>query len=143
MAQRTDPRVAVLSIHPEYAHGILAGTKRVEFRRRAFGQPVTHVVVYATAPESRVLGYFAVDGVDVASPRELWRRHGGHGLISKEKFVEYFAGRTAGYAIRVGDVVRLETPQKLRVATGHETPPQSFAYVPPKKAQRLLAASSS
>jgi predicted transcriptional regulator len=140
MAQQTDPRVAVLSIHPEYAHGILAGTKRVEFRRRAFGQPVTHVVVYATAPESSVLGYFTVAGVDIASPRELWKRHGGHGLISKEKFLNYFAGRAAGYAIRVGDVVRLANPQRLRAATGHETPPQSFAYVSPRKAQRLLAA---
>jgi predicted transcriptional regulator len=140
MAQSTDPRVALLSIHPEFARGIFDGTKRVEFRRRSFAKPVTHIIVYSTAPDSRVLGYFAVDGVEAASPATLWRRHGKVGLISREKFSLYFAGVDKGYAIRVGEVVTFDAPRALHEATGHGTPPQSFAYVDSGKARRLISA---
>ena len=40
-----------MSIHPVYANAILTGDKKVEFRKRRLAADVTHVLVYATAPE--------------------------------------------------------------------------------------------
>ena len=47
---------AILSIHPEYAYKILSGEKTHELRKVLFKKPVTHVLVYATAPISKVIG---------------------------------------------------------------------------------------
>ncbi len=62
MASAAIGRVALFSIHPQYAEAILAGTKSVEFRRTPLADDVTHVVVYATAPTKMVVGIFEVDG---------------------------------------------------------------------------------
>jgi predicted transcriptional regulator len=52
-----------MSIHPQYADAILRGDKTVEFRKRGFSHPVSHVLIYATAPRKLVLGYFVVDAM--------------------------------------------------------------------------------
>lgn len=138
MAGTENPRVALLSIHPEFAAGILTGQKLVEFRRRGFGSPLSHVVVYATAPERRVVGYFTVLGIEAAPPEKLWHRFGGVGLITKKRFVQYFSGLEIGYAIVIGTVVKFSKPRRLQELNGHGLPPQSFSYLEPKKARRIL-----
>ena len=72
MAADTVGRVALMSIHPEYANAILAGRKTVEFRKRPIGDDVTHVIVYATAPTGAVVGAFTVTGQDTTSLTRLW-----------------------------------------------------------------------
>ena len=77
MARTAHPQVALLSIHPVYAQGIIDGRKTVEFRRRAFGKSVTHVVVYATAPVRKVVGAFTARGgmhstITARSPRKAF-----------------------------------------------------------------------
>ena len=62
MAQAAPGRVALMSIHPRYAHAILEGRKTVEFRKRPLAEDVTHVVIYSTVPDRAVIGYFTVDG---------------------------------------------------------------------------------
>jgi hypothetical protein len=57
------PTHALLSIRPPYASAIFGGTKRFEFRRMIFREPVKSVVVYVTTPVCRVWGEFDVDQV--------------------------------------------------------------------------------
>jgi predicted transcriptional regulator len=66
------PEVALLSIRPEYAEAILNGTKRVEFRRTRFSRDVSFIVIYATQPVGKVVGWFEVDGIETSTPGE-WR----------------------------------------------------------------------
>jgi predicted transcriptional regulator len=129
LAGTENTRVALLSIHPRYAHGIIEKRKTVEFRRRVFGDHVTHVVVYATAPVRKVLGLFTIASLDQGSPSQLWRRHGGGGLIEREPFFEYFRDAKSGVAIVVGDVQALADPIPLRKLIGRSVGPQSFQYV--------------
>lgn len=129
MAGTENARVALLSIHPAYARGIIEKKKTVEFRRRAFRDDVTHVVVYATAPVRKVLGLFAVAHLEEASPSQLWKRHGANGLIERQPFFEYFKNAKSGVAIVVGEVHVLATPVPLRRLTGRSAGPQSFQYV--------------
>jgi predicted transcriptional regulator len=131
MASQADRKIALLSIHPQYAEEILHGRKTVEFRKWVLNSAVTHVVVYVTAPISRIVGYFRVDYVDVSSPRELWHRYGDVGGISEKAFYTYFRGRATGAAIRIRSVSQLENPAPLEVA-GLRAAPQGVAYLGPQ-----------
>lgn len=68
----------LVSVWPEYAEAIAAGTKQVEFRRTRITSPVSHMAFYATAPEKRlacVCDAFGLNGT-------IWRLSGRGGGIS-------------------------------------------------------------
>lgn len=132
------PQVAILSIHPKFAEAILNGTKLVEFRRRAFGRHVDVVVIYATKPIGKVVGWFEVESIEHSHPEQLWARFEDCGGIGREAFKEYYRNRSEGIAIRIRTVSRLIKAQELSRATELEAPPQSFAYLRSRTAMRLL-----
>jgi predicted transcriptional regulator len=127
-----------MSIHPQYANGILAGTKRVEFRKRPIADDVTHVIVYATAPVSAVVGAFTVKAQHTQNPRTLWRHVRDVAGIAWADFIAYYADRTAGTGIAVGQVLQAPQPMCLRTQLGIDRPPQSFQYVSAETAQAAL-----
>lgn len=129
MANRADRAAALMSIHPRYAEKILDGSKQVEFRRSGFATVPSVIVVYATAPVSKVIGLFEVDGVDEASPSELWERYRLVGGISENGYKNYYRGAKRGIAIRVGRVHSLKEPLELSEFIGNGQPPQSFRYL--------------
>lgn len=116
----------------------MSGTKRVEFRKRAFGRNVSHVVVYASSPVKRVLGYFEVGQIDSASPRELWRRYAAVGGISKGDYEAYFGDSAEGVAIGVRRVHVLAHPLPIGDVLPSGRAPQSYAYLPAATLSRLL-----
>lgn len=122
------PVVALLSIKPIYANAILDGRKKVEFRKRPFKRPVSHVVIYATTPVQRIVGWFQTKRLDQMSPSALWKRFAPVGAISKEAFNTYYDGSESGVAIHVDKPRRLATPIAIgRIKVG--TAPQSYAYL--------------
>lgn len=131
-------RVAVMSIHPQYAKQILDGTKQVEFRKRPLADDITHVVVYATAPISAVVGAFAVSGQVTLNPRTLWRRFRSVGGIAWRDFIAYYDGRCAGTGIEIGQVMKTEAPLNLFNHLGISHPPQSFQYLSVEAAKPVL-----
>lgn len=128
MVVSTNGRVALLSIHPRFADAILGGQKQVEFRRRA-PRSFTHVIVYATAPVRRIVGWFRVGGIEAETPSILWERFGEIGGIDADEFARYFDACEVGSAIRVAEVSRLERPLMIDAIGAGVTPPQSFRYV--------------
>lgn len=122
-------RVALMSIHPRYAEALLAGTKRVELRKRPLAPDVHAVVVYATAPVGRVVGSFTVVGQDIDTPAQIWDRHAQHAGIDKAGYDAYFAGSPRAVAIGAARPVRAATPLPLAELPGCTRPPQSFAYL--------------
>lgn len=139
MAAPAVGRVVLMSIHPEYAEAILAGTKKVEFRKRPVADDVTHVIVYATAPVSAVVGAFAVEDQATAAPASLWRRFAKVGGISRHRYFVYFADHSHGVGIQVGEVLAPSKPLSLTEDLGVERPPQSFQYLDFDTAQPALA----
>ncbi|HET8796659.1 MAG TPA: ASCH domain-containing protein, partial [Thermoanaerobaculia bacterium] len=113
MAVPEDGGVALLPIKPEFAGAILAGTKRVEFRKAPFRRKVTHVVIYASTPVQRVVGWFRVGDVDSGTPSELWSRHASHGGIAADAYDAYYGDRESAVAIGVAEVTVLCTPLPL------------------------------
>ena len=129
-----------MAIHPRYAERILSGDKRVEFRKVSFANAISHVVMYATDPIRRVVGFFKVLGIEQASPHELWRRHQRHSGIEKNLFFAYYSKRDTGVAIRVGEVVGLKSPKTLAALGDDGVPPQSFRYLPSDVVDELTRA---
>lgn len=118
-----------MSIHPEYAEAILAGRKKVEFRKRPLASDVDVVVVYATQPVGAVVGTFTLDGADIDTPAGLWSRHGHHGGIDRPAYDAYFQDRSSAVALRVAHARRLCEPVPL-ATVGASAAPQSFQYLP-------------
>lgn len=128
MVTKTAQRVVLMSIHPRYAHAILDGRKTIEFRKRPLASDVSHVVVYSTVPDQKILGYFEIDKQVELSPSALWERYGNQGIIEKDRFFSYYEGRATGVGILVKRVFRCEQSRSLS-DIGVATPPQSFQYL--------------
>lgn len=128
-----------MSIHPRYADEIMSGTKRVEFRKRPVGDDVTHVMIYATAPVSAVIGAFSVAGQETMEPESLWSRFHTVAGITKRRFFDYFSGRAIGTGIMVNEVFRPDAPLSLSHDLGVTRPPQSYQYLPVDAAREALS----
>jgi predicted transcriptional regulator len=123
-------RVALMSIKPQYAEAIFAGSKGVEFRKRRLARDISQVVVYATLPVGRILGAFSVLTCDVASPSALWQRHHHHAGIQRAAYREYFRGREIAIGIVIERAIALDAPLPLAEVWPSARPPQSFQYLP-------------
>jgi predicted transcriptional regulator len=123
----------LLSIHPRFADGILAGVKRVELRRR-LPRVGAHdsVVIYATAPTMAVVGFFTVESVLRLPLGPLWHRVRDIAGLRRAEYLDYFDGVTEGVGIFVGDVTRFNQPiplAELRALWQGFHPPQGFRYL--------------
>lgn len=123
-------RAVLLSIKPRFADQILAGTKRVEFRRSWAKEPVGLIVIYASSPVQRIVGMVEVQAVVAASPTKLWKacETRGPGLPRKE-FMDYFAGKADGNGILLGKVTAPPRPIAPRSVLRDFRAPQSFRYL--------------
>lgn len=119
----------VLSIKPQFAQQIFEGTKRFEFRRLVFkNKEVSKIVVYASAPISKVIGEFEVGNIIQKELEELWEETKDFSGITKDYFDQYFTGKEEGFAIAVKNPNLYKKPQNLKEKFGM-VPPQSFAYM--------------
>jgi predicted transcriptional regulator len=84
-----------------------------------------------------IIGWFEVDAVERDRPSRLWKKHGPATGVSASEFRTYFDGADEGTAISVRRVVALRKPVELS-ALWSSAPPQSFGYLDPALARRLL-----
>lgn len=122
----------ILSIKPDFAEKIFDGSKRFEFRRRLYkNQKVKTVIVYASAPISKVIGEFEIEEVIHDELDSLWQTTCEHSGISLDYYLNYFKGTVMGFAIVVKKAELYEEPVCIKETFGIK-PPQSFAYVQQK-----------
>jgi predicted transcriptional regulator len=129
MAKATHRNVIMISIHPEFAHAIFRGDKKVEFRKLNIPKHIEHVVLYVTAPEGKIAGYFSVKGVIEEKPSELWEKFRDVSGTTKDFFFKYYGNQVAGLGLLVDEVEVLQNPIALDKIAGGGRPPQSFRYV--------------
>lgn len=137
-SQPLDGRPILLSVQPRFASQFLAGTKRIEFRRRWAAERVRMFALYSTAPVQRIIGIAAVAKVIEAAPSKLWHysTEFGGGLTRRE-LMKYFEGRPKGFAILVENFEHLRTPlDPLRLFNDFRAP-QSFRYLTPSEFKTL------
>lgn len=127
----------IMSIKPEFAAKIFDGTKKYEFRRSIFkNQSINSVVVYASAPESKIIGEFEIDKILFQDISSLWAKTSKYSGITKEYYTNYFHGKLNGYAIKIKNPKRYKKKLCIHNEFGLK-PPQSFAYVNEDYSQEL------
>jgi predicted transcriptional regulator len=133
-------RALLLSIKPRFADAIFAKTKRVELRRvKPKVGPGDLVLVYVSAPRSRLEGAFEVERVFAEPPSKLWPDVEKQAGVTKAEFDAYFSGRETAYGIVIRRVwalrpVSLATMRKVQIR-----PPQSYQYLEAIETARLVA----
>lgn len=120
---------AVLSIKPRYVEQILAGTKKVEFRKAAFKRQVSNVYIYSSAPQMRIVGYFTIKEIVSDKPTALWDKFNQVGGIDKLSFFSYYQSSVEGYTLCIDKVVTFANPIDPVAAIPGFVPPQSFRYL--------------
>ena len=119
----------LLSIKPKYANLIFDGIKKFEFRKKIpKNRSIKSVVVYASAPISKVIGEFEIDEFITKDLETLWQETHQFSGISKEFFMEYFKNQKEGNAIKIKSFTRYKDP--INLMEGFNTvPPQSYKYL--------------
>lgn len=118
----------LMSINPEYVDKILAGTKKYEFRKTKCKRNVSEIIIYSTAPVSRVVGKVKVKNVIEENLDMLWYITKDFSGIEYEFFKKYYDGKEKGAAYQLGEVTIFKQPKKLDYY-GVKVAPQSFVYI--------------
>jgi len=123
----------ILSIKPEFAEKIFNGSKKYEFRRSIFKDPtVKKIIVYASAPISKIVGEFEIDKILRSELNTLWSKTKEHSGISEEYYLKYFEGKKEGYALKIKNTHKYVDYFSIKDDFGL-FPPQSFAYLKESK----------
>lgn len=135
---RLGGRAILLSIKPKYAELILAGSKRVEFRRSWAAQDVRLIVLYSSSPIQKIVGIVEVEDVTIASATSLWticvERGGG---LTRDELRTYFAGKSRGVGVLLGKVFKLSKHVEPSEVISNFVPPQSFRYLDASEYMKL------
>ena len=120
----------ILSIRPTFCKMIFSGQKKYEYRKRVFTRSdVDKVYIYATKPICRIVGCFRVEEVIENKKSYMWEKTHKDGGINKEYFDAYFKNSDTAYAIKIGQVVKLDNPIDPKEVIKDFHAPQNFMYV--------------
>ena len=118
----------ILSIKPKYANAILAGEKKVEFRKLTFKKEIEKVYIYSSSPEQRIIGYFTIKNIIADTPENLWQKFKRVGSITEFDFFQYFENKKLGYSIGIKDYRRFKESIDPKTIFKNFVAPQSFMY---------------
>ncbi|TQL17337.1 transcriptional regulator [Zymomonas mobilis] len=136
-----DRNEAVISLWPEFAEAIVAGTKTVEFRRRI---PIpalsARIWIYATRPIKSVIGFTYLEAIDTGNVDQLWQKYGKEAFLSEKQYRDYFEGTDKAIAFLLRDHQKIEPIglEQMAVVRPHFLPPQSLTWLRKEETQRLV-----
>jgi len=119
----------ILSIKPKHAEAILSGEKKCEFRKPSFPNGIKTAIIYETAPVKKIVGWFSITKQETGTPSEIWRRHSKIGGITRWDFFNYYNGSKKAVCLKIGRVVKLDSPIDPFSIIDDFVIPQSFRYV--------------
>mgnify|MGYP003512818752 CR=1 FL=1 len=118
----------LLSINPEHVKNILTRKKQYEFRKIRCKKDIDKIVIYATAPISKIVG--EVDVIDIVEdyPEKVWEITECLSGITKDFFEQYYKNSDKAVDYKLGDVTKYKQPKYLK-DFGINFAPQSFIYL--------------
>lgn len=122
----------ILSIKPIYAQAIIAGTKKVEFRKKIFKREVEKIFIYSSMPKKMIVGYFTISEIIEDTPTNLWKKFNKVGGISEKDFFEYYKNVEKGFSIKIDKVVKFEEEIEPSEFIEEFCAPQSYIYIEEK-----------
>ena len=130
--------IALFSIKPAFAEGILARLKTHEFRRILPQASIDYILIYATAPVQTLVGYVKVGKIVKDIPANLWEAYQEKSGLSKKDFTNYFAGTKIGHAIEISQSTRFKNKVDPKKIWKKFHPPQSFMYISKEDLDRII-----
>ena len=121
-------RKIMLAIKPEYVEEIFDGLKRYEYRRKCPNHPISQIVIYETAPMSKVVGTVDVDQMLGTAPHVLYDMTKKFSGIPEDDYNDYFKGTNVGYAYSLNHPVIFSRPASIE-EYGLKGVPQSYVYL--------------
>lgn len=118
----------LLSIKPEYIEKIASGEKKYEFRKVEFRQDFKEILVYATAPISKVVGTITPQKIIVQDPKELWKEVENYSGVTKEFYDKYYSNKDHAVAIKIAKYKQFSEYRELNFYDV-KAAPQSFVYI--------------
>ena len=91
----------IISIKPFYAEKILSWEKLYELRKVFTKEKISKVIIYESAPVSRVVGEFEIEKILHEPIKELWNHTKDFSCVNKEFFYGYFKWKELWYAIKI------------------------------------------
>ncbi|WP_268624270.1 ASCH domain-containing protein [Paenibacillus alvei] len=120
----------LISIKPEYASQIFTGVKKYEYRKTIFKRDnVESLLVYATNPVKKIIGEIFIEEILEDSPNNIWEATKEYSGVSYNFFMQYYANKSKGYAIKIKKAVLFERPIGLSDLERPIKAPQSFCYI--------------
>lgn len=130
--------IALYSIKPIYSEQILNGSKIYELRKRIPINDLDYILIYASSPISKIVGYAEVRKIHKYSISETWKRFSKFSGIQKKDYLKYYDGCTHAYAIELGKVNKFLRPFDIDTLSPDCVPPQSFSYVNESDFKRVI-----
>lgn len=129
----------ILSIKPIYAQAIMAGTKKVEFRKKIFKRPIDKVFVYSSSPEKKIIGFFTIAEITEDKPINLWDEFHKVGGIIKKDFFEYYKHSEIGFSIKIKNYEKFDKGVDPADFFEKFCAPQSYIYLEEKVANNIVS----
>jgi len=121
----------LISIKAEHAKKVLSGKKKVEIRRR-FSKKWTgyKVSIYASRPESSLVGEALISRVVVDKPENVWERFHDQIGCTKEEFDKYTGSKNEIYAVVLENAIPYQKSISVREVSSLTNkklrPPQNY-----------------
>jgi predicted transcriptional regulator len=130
--------LVILSIKPKYAEALLSGKKTCEFRKNSFSNGIKTVIIYESAPVSKIVGWFTIKKQFIGKPSYIWRMHSKKGGISKKEFDDYYNGSTTAVCLEIDKIKRIKPPIDPFELSEEFIAPQSYRYANDKDLSFLI-----
>lgn len=118
----------LISIKPEFVNLIMDGRKKFEFRKVTAQKKPDKMLIYSTAPVSKIIGEADIADVIADEVDKLWNLTKDFAGITKDFFDEYYESHEVGIAYRLTNVQKFPEPRLLK-DYGIKNAPQSFVYI--------------
>ncbi len=129
--------IALYPIKPVYTEKILSGEKTYELRKRLPNPKTKYVVIYATYPTGKVVGYGEVKKFHKNTVEEIWELVSSNAGIDKDSYKKYFGDATQACAIEFSRIFKFVRPFSIKEIEGDLSVPQSFCYIGTHNFNRL------
>lgn len=137
----------LISLENRHAANILAGTKRIELRRRRMHVNEGDLVwLYVKKPVAAVVGCAVVGQCTTDKPAALWKQYGSVSGLMRAEFMSYLNGTVEAFAMGIRDarpIKRAVSLADLRGVLPDFHPPQFYCWLDSVPAVRKLLTSRS
>lgn len=105
--------LGMIALHPQYWEMYKDGSKWWELRKVGYSpQSVDTLIIYATAPVSRIVGEVDFVSTHVGYVDDVWDVVKGGCGITREQYDRYYRGHDVAKAYRLGNIWEYITPIK-------------------------------